>query len=440
MPNPTTIKVGNRAALLSRWQSLSFATRVILGLSAVFALSYMVLGNRVLLGSFATLELDSTLRAALVTRYDQANVIPLTMVAIDDATAAPPTPDAQTWGFTNTTPHDKLSELIRQIAAAAPAAIVVDVDLADVEGANAKNAATKDEVLSSYLQSYSGPPLIFIRSAVADADGQIKPTVSSTFDPILAANPHLSWAHALYGTDPDGTVRHWNEWFVACGPAGATALPAAALRILANWGTADPFPRPSPPTLREPCEAGITQSRSHIIIYDAGLYPGQDAAVSRSLSIISAWQVTDARVKRDDAKLFSGRAVLIGGTRTGSNDLWRTPVGMLPGVELMANTVRFAPGQVRESAHGTLFAVLFFVLFCALKLLLRPIVAIAAGIALCGGVLWLFGPYATLDAIQAALVLFVELSLIEECIHLCMDAREYGWRFFVAPHLRSRSS
>jgi CHASE2 domain-containing sensor protein len=171
------------------------------------------------------------------------------------------------------------------------------------------------------------------------------------------------------------------------------------------------------------------------VIYDEGLL-GSGVALSRNVSKISAWQLLDPRMQRDDHALFAGKVVVIGGTRYGTPDLWRTPVGMLYGVELIANTVRFAPGQLRDSGYALGYTLSFFLIFCVLKHYLRPVVALAAGILLCAAAAYVAGPYVILDSIQSAIVLFVELTIVEEIIILSLDAKNYGWRFFISNHLR----
>ena len=46
--------------------------------------------------------------------------------------------------------------------------------------------------------------------------------------------------------------------------------------------------------------------------------------------------------------------VFIGATHSGTGDVWVTPSGLLPGVELLANTVRFLPLQSTTGRHAEL--------------------------------------------------------------------------------------
>jgi len=416
--------------------SETYGPRILIILGVSFVIAYLILGERVLFGHVATLELDAALRGALVGRYDPKTILPLTLVTIDDATAAQPTPSMQTWGFSGSTPRDKLAAMLGVIAAAAPAAIVVDVDLSD-DKRDPTEVSSTDEVLRSFLSSYTGPSLIFVKRAETESGGQIRLAPSTLFDPVLAANSRLSWAHALYVTDPDGTVRRWTEWLVSCAPSGPVVLPSVPLRILANWPeqSAEHYPRPAALMSGGLCSSEAGKSPGHTVIYDQALLRTA-VALSRNVSKISAWQLLDPRMQRDDHALFAGRVVVVGGTRNGTADLWRTPVGMLYGVELIANTIRFAPGQLRDSSYALGYTLSFFVLFCVLKHYLRPIVALAAGILLSTAAAYIAGPYVILDSVQNAIVLFVELTIVEEIIILSLDAKSFGWRFFVSNHLR----
>jgi CHASE2 domain-containing sensor protein len=422
-------------------ESLSevYGPRILLILGVLFVIAYLILGDRVLFGHVATLELDAALRGALVGRYDPNTILPLTLVAIDDTTAAQPTPTMETWGFSGSTPRDKLAAMLGVIAAAAPAAIIVDVDLSDDER-DPSAVNPMDQSLQSFLSGYAGPSLIFVKRAELKSGGEIRLAPSTLFDPVIAGNSRLSWAHALYVTDPDGTVRRWTEWLVSCAPAGPVVLPSVPFRILATWPeqSAEHYPRPAAFLPTGPCTSGSGKAPGHTVIYDEALL-GTAAAPSRNVSKISAWQMLDPRMQRDDHALFAGRVVVIGGTRQGTADLWRTPVGMLYGVELIANTVRFAPGQLRDSGYALAYTLSFFVLFCVLKHFLRPIVALAAGILLSTGAAYVAGPYVILDSIQSAIVLFVELTIVEEIIILWLDAKSFGWHFFISNHLRRRA-
>jgi CHASE2 domain-containing sensor protein len=416
--------------------SESYGPRILIILGVSFVVAYLVLGDRVLFGHVATLELDAALRGALVGRYDPKTILPLALVAIDEATAAQPTPSMQSWGFSGNTPRDKLAAMLGVIAAAAPAAIIVDVDLSD-DKRDPLAASPADQVLQTFLSSYAGPSLVFVKRVETEPDGAMRLAPSTSFDRLIAANSRLSWAHALYVTDADGTVRRWTEWIVSCAPSGPVLLPSVPLRVLATWReqSAERYPRPAAVISTEPCPAGVGKAPGHTVIYDEALLR-TGVAMSRNVSKISAWQLLDPRIQRDDAALFAGKVVVVGGTRNGTADLWRTPVGMLYGVELIANTVRFAPGQLRDSGFARAYTLAFFLLFCVLKHFLRPIVALAAGILLCTAAAYAAGPYVILDSIQSAIVLFVELTIVEEIIILSLDARSFGWRFFVSNHLR----
>jgi CHASE2 domain-containing sensor protein len=94
--------------------------------------------------------------------------------------------------------------------------------------------------------------------------------------------------------------------------------------------------------------------------------------------------VLDPEIDRDDRWLFTGRVVLIGATHSGSSDLWLTPGGVVPGVELLANTIHYAPvdssdGRASEIAYRGL-AILLFLIFAAATWRLVGIAAFGGGL------------------------------------------------------------
>jgi hypothetical protein len=91
------------------------------------------------------------------------------------------------------------------------------------------------------------------------------------------------------------------------------------------------------------------------------------------------------RRSRDDLGLFGGRVVLIGATHSGAGDFWLTPSGVLPGVEMLANIVRYTPlepgtGIGAEIAYRVL-GLLLFAAFVVFGWCLRGLVAFSGMVA-----------------------------------------------------------
>ena len=128
---------------------------------------------------------------------------------------------------------------------------------------------------------------------------------------------------------------------------------------------------------------------------------------------ISASQLLDTELARDDAQLFGRRIVIIGASHAGTSDFWLTPSGVLPGVELLANAIRYSTlrtptGPAAELVYRIATLVLF-AMFALLAFWLRGVAAVACSIiggfavvALAVGIWDYFGIF---EALEAAILL-----------------------------------
>jgi CHASE2 domain-containing sensor protein len=142
-------------------------------------------------------------------------------------------------------------------------------------------------------------------------------------------------------------------------------------------------------------------------------------------SAVSASLLLDREVQRDDAQLFKGRTVFIGASHAGSGDLWLTPSGVYPGVELLANMVRFAPvgvdrtGWLPHAVHRVL-ALLLFGTFAWLNwnrrgqvsVLLATLIAISYLVVAVAG----FDDFAAFDVLEAAILMMIVYKAIESLL------------------------
>ena len=117
-------------------------------------------------------------------------------------------------------------------------------------------------------------------------------------------------------------------------------------------------------------------------------------------------------------RLFRGRVAVIGNTHRAATDRWRTPEGIQPGVELLADTIRFAPRQLATSQGKRVVvpdALLLF--FCFLLLVLRPFPAGIATIAASVVYVWVYlalGKYRVLDELETILIAVALVAMAEE--------------------------
>jgi len=161
----------------------------------------------------------------------------------------------------------------------------------------------------------------------------------------------------------------------------------------------------------------------------------------RNAQAVSATAVLDPAIARDDSSLFAGRVVLIGATHADGGDQWLTPVGVLPGVELLANTIRYArlkptDGLWAEFARRAFAFVLFLgfvaILQC-LKGAARPIAFVLLGLIPTFVALKL-GWIGFLDALETAVLLTIVYEAVRLLVDSGVDFRD-GWRdYAVAEH------
>jgi CHASE2 domain-containing sensor protein len=322
----------------------------------------------------APFDLDWALRTVSLGWYEPARALPVTVVDIDEATY-------RGWQSPAITKRGELARLIEVVTRASPGAVVVDIDLSGRTG----DAAEVDEQrLMALLTAYRGAtPLVFPKRMEPGDDGA-RLAAASAYDPLFAGNPQLQWAHATFATDGDGKVRRWEEWLAACSNGRHFWLPAVATRVLAALADAGAdVERSTKPQASADCRTRAVASERRLLV--GPRITGRSASpFARNARTVSARMVLDPEIDRDDRWLFTGRVVLIGATHSGSSDLWLTPGGVVPGVELLANTIHYAPvdssdGRASEIAYRGL-AILLFLIFTAATWRLVGIAAFGGGL------------------------------------------------------------
>jgi len=400
----------------------------------IFAASFALIGAvrvgapmRLLANS--PFSLDLALRTLSAGWFEPRDVIPVTLVEIDDATN-------RQWGSPAVTPRKPLVDLLQTIAPAHPLAIIVDIDLA-WGGADPDLPA-----LRNYLAAYQGPaPLIFPKR-IEPAPGGNRGMAVSPLDDVFAANPHLAWAHASFESDGGGVVRQWTDWVEVCTTEGTTLLASIPARLSLLL---EPLPRglrrASAPPLHDSCRRENDPPGQLLLIGPRLTGPARLGLTADAASI-SASTVLDQDMDRDDAWFFGDRVVLIGATHSAAGDFWLTPSGVLPGVELLAHTVRLAPlrdepgvGPALQHRAAVLVAFLFFVV---IGLTLRGLAAAGAYVA--GGLLfvavpiWLWEYYRVFEALEVAVLLVVAYKFFQAVLDTIerwkteRTTRPAGWR------------
>jgi CHASE2 domain-containing sensor protein len=166
------------------------------------------------------------------------------------------------------------------------------------------------------------------------------------------------------------------------------------------------------------------------------------AAPRTDAQAVSATLLLDPEIARDDARLFRDRVVFIGATHPSSGDFWMTPSGVLPGVELLANTVRYTPLQAER--HGwsanlayRVVALLLFALFVFVEWWLRgfgAVIVITTGVLIVVAVLLgLFDSLLVFDALEAAILLSIAYKALETAGKSVEELNERRPRFPAGP-------
>ncbi len=381
----------------------------------------------------APIKFDLALRAVSHGWYTPDGTLPVTIVEIDDETH-------RAWGSPAITPRGPLARMLEFVTAARPLAVVVDIDLS--WGGNS-NRATDDgwSRLQRFLEQYAGPaPLIFPKRLEPAADGT-QAMAASPLDELFASNDSLAWAHAAFETGAGGAVRTWQDRVAVCIAGRRQWLPSveqslAMLLVTLPSGMDRPA---SPAASTGDCHAPAPEAGQQRRLLIGPRITGEGRAVARAdARAIPASMLLDPQLARDDAQLFANRVVFIGATHRGAGDDWITASGVLPGVELLANTVRFAPlesdaaGRAGNIVHRAV-TLLLFGLLVVIERRFRGLVALGIGTACMLAVVAIglgsFQDLAVLDSVEAAILLVILYKAIETVLEFVADFRALRGRY-----------
>jgi CHASE2 domain-containing sensor protein len=372
-------------------------------------------------------NLDLALRTLSLGWFEPRHTVPVAIVDIDE-------PTHRSWGSPAVTPRADLARLLQAVTLADPLAVVMDIDLS--WGGATADADAGHRQLTEFLERYDGPaPIVLPKRIDPDPTGLPTPA-TSPIDTIVEHNPHIAWAHASFQTDDGGAVREWSPWLGVCVDGEPAWLPAVATRVAAflpaslqaTWLPEQPLPAD--------CSTPA-QSADRRLLIGPRVTGTEGAMFGRDARAVSAALLLDPEIARDDARLFGGRVVLIGASHASAGDFWLTPVGVLPGVELLANSVRFAPQQAGTGPGAEIAyrskALVLFGLFAAASWWLRGLVAALAMIVIAvvavsiavGG----FDDLGIFDALEAAILLTIAYHALRALADFIVD-----WRTERASH------
>jgi len=378
----------------------------------------------------APFSLDSILAAVSFSLNAPTPSAPVTIIDIDETLY-------RDWGRPCITPRSKIIELIEAAARNKPKAIVLDVGLGCSASGDECCAAFGTEALSSYLANYRHEAqLLLIRELHAEerAGRQEVRIANTPFDAAVSANSgRISWAHTFYVTDGDGTVRRWQQSWEACGDSGNTeTVPSVPLRIQALMRAA-----PAQPSLQNTCDLDNQLARQHLIVIgDRVLGPKARTLDQQGSRVVPARLLLDTASRIDADGYFSlkNRIAIIGASHSASDDSWRTVLGYMPGVELVAHTIQTSAHQLAGSDsfwRSTLEVLVTFVVLATIFFFLRPFVAAIVatlavlGIALlCSSLHW----FDIFESLERTIWYFAGYQLVLGLLKFTKDAQRYQRR------------
>ncbi len=415
---------------------------------------------------------DLLLRQTAMLRGWLGGTIPVAIVDIDDATMAG-------WQAEAITPRPRLADLIKLLSAMPAAAIVLDIDLTD---ASDRGQSITDPVLEAAIRSFpaTGPRLLLVHPTLhtpreaetcgSDRDVADCPAAfpSSPYGEAVAQNPAVDWVTASFLPDDDGFIRRWRLWEVSCVTAPGEALPSAALFVAAMRASPG-----APETKFRPLLDGEIGRHCNGAGGKTPVWPDNAARFANVPYVIGGGDTTRSdtlvpfaggrRDVSDPARsgfsfvripasildsgaispsIFAGRIVLIGSTHRWSNDIQSTPLGSLPGVVILANSiVGYAavvdappPPWIVERICALALGLLFIAAALVFRSLFAGLVIVATGLAAFMLMSFFLDDSTTIAVVRAALSLLAVFLVVELLFQLAIDIyNRRSWRVVFKP-------
>lgn len=404
---------------------------------------------------------DNQLKATAGSRAKSTEGLAVTLIDVDSAAVEKWSP------VTRTTPRDRIASLIDKLKEKKPKLIFVDFDLSG-EATDDGDKHLRD-VLSKYPQS--APPLLLTRSVEAihcregkcedykcpapaglspvaePKDGEPAANKVSSFYESTAGKENIIWVASVFSADGDGVVRSSRLWEAVCRNGEPVLLPSPALvaTALADKDHAGMA-----------CLSAFLGSHGKTDLPTGGecktSWPTNKSAYSElvpfiigapSQSHISDWLTTNElryqRVRassvldQQDDELVAPSAladrVLLIGASYGA-DKFKTPLGVMPGVAVVANAVAVAPVVLDDAPRYILRAILALVLGIVYISIAKNFRALPAAVIIFGlSYCWfLVSPYFHVSASDAVNVMAKSLGLlavflaIESLLEIAIDA------------------
>lgn len=414
------------------------------------------IGSRIVENYQSLADVNTLAAVSLAVSGVPRNALPVTFIDVDDSTR-------EAWKARPKIPHAALASLISIAAERKAEAIILDVDLSGDTAAE-----PPDPQLLALLSSYpaDAPMLMLARRIVFSAmpDGGMKPTSSlrTPYDAAVQGKANIQWITTLNDIGSDRTVRRVRLWQSVCGDGDAAAYPSAALiagalflpqpgtafslsgfladRMTADCGTAPAEAAPWPGARQQAATIPyLLPDRADARALFRVVRNGAETVVLRRVEagqIVKVERSSAGPAGEIDAYPFANRVVLIGASDAASGDVYNTPLGSMPGVLIIANSVVQAdrilnskPMPAAARAGAILLALLSFILVARL---FQGAVAALVISAISFGVLYatarLFSFEDGLAVLAAAVTGVALFKLLESLLNLLLDIRKRGWR------------
>ncbi len=419
-------------------------------LAMVTLLTVAGFGDRLLNAFNSAYNPDRLAAASALFSGVPTDATPITLIAVDEQTR-------ENWGETASTPHDALAKLVGKISSLQPKAILLDFDLSAVQ-----EPAAQVE-FQRFLENYDikAAPLFLVKRVQFKKtfDSVIAQSVAKTpYDHQITERPQITWVTTLNNYDDARIVQSLRLWQSICGDEQKMILPSATLAVSAL----DQKPGQLQLFLNDQLATDCNGTPSAQLAWPK--HRAQTAAIPYLFGelngVVGSYQIqrgergipaviqlrAGALVSKRDvgfdvvadvhAAPFKDRFVLIGATHADSSDIYQTPLGAMPGVVILANSLVSANAIVNSPTSSPLqrnvLSALMVIFFVAMN---RWFIGVlAATLTLVGVALFLFlttkllGFSSGVESIAVGISGFALFKFFDGITQLVTNWPRVGWR------------
>ena len=385
------------------------------------------------------------------------DALPVTLLDVDDATRA-------AWGNPRTTPHAALARLVEESAKLGASMVVTDFDLSsEVPGTEGDEALLK--VLEEYRPEW---PHLLLARRISFSRGEgaeafvAQDSAVTPYDAAVQGKPNIHWITTLNDIGGDRQVRRVRSWQTVCVAAEGKAYPSAVLLASALLYAKQPHLVELEAFLKSRGESDCGKTTEAHLAWpnfdgQAITIPymiadrhdtrsmfrierdGKETVVMRRIragQIVTFEGGTAALSGELDADPFKDRVVLIGATHADTSDFYNTPLGTMPGVLIIANSVIQAKGITDTEPMGwwlsNILALGLFLIYAYIVRNLQSSLALAAigvvSVIALFIISRLFSFYDGVNVVAVAVPGFALFKLIDSLAQIAMDIPRRGWR------------